>query len=71
MTTTRPVTGPDGDNPITDAQIREVLRIAQESGNTKLAACATRALDGDSLYHRALSARCADAYNARMGKETP
>ncbi len=100
MTTTRPVTGPDGDNPITDEQIRELRMRASEEGEglaidddyyssaVVLTMCdeATGSLDyGDTLAHLPMStalrlteerrlwsrSRLADAYNARMGKETP
>lgn len=47
---------------ITDEQIKVVLGHARAAHNTSLAACAVRALDGDSLYDRDLRERCADEY---------
>lgn len=47
---------------ITDEQIRQLLAYAQHIGDGRLAACAMRALDGDSMYNDSLRERCAAAY---------
>lgn len=47
---------------ITRSQIEALLKYAKHIGDTSLASCAMRALDGDSLYHAGLVERCASAY---------
>lgn len=47
---------------ISRAQLREVLAHARAAKDVRLAACAMRAIDGDSLYDRALRERCASVY---------
>lgn len=72
MTTPRPVTGPDGDNPITDEQIRD-LRDEVRAEIERLIGIKNNCLDGldvgASPQRAAARARCAAAYNARLGKE--
>ena len=43
-------------------QIEEVLKHARLIGDKSLAACASRALDGDSVYHASMLKRCAKHY---------
>lgn len=63
----KPVTGPDGDNPITDEQIRE-LRASAPPGSDIVRDC-NWALERACCPSRA-RARCAAAYNARHGGES-
>lgn len=68
------VTGPDGDNPITDEQIRELRSLGSTpvTGNGIEYACdvALCELDLETStiqQRRAARARCAAAWNARHG----
>lgn len=66
----KPVTGPDGDNPITDEQIRDVRDLAIRSGDIDMIANCQGALGALGADDGSCRARCADAYNT-MHKETP
>jgi hypothetical protein len=77
MTAPRPVTGPDGDNPITDEQIRELSRGARrrmsrlesEAGDGDIERSAFVALDRRFTTDKRDAARkhLAAAWNARQG----
>lgn len=47
---------------ITAAQLKRVLAYAVAIGDRELAACARRALDGDSIYNHAMRERCSAAH---------
>ncbi len=69
----KPVTGPDGDNPITDAQIRQVRDAATRERDATLLGTALNALRTPGWYFQngpaydAARKRCAAAWNARHG----
>lgn len=71
----KPVTGPDGDNPITDEQIFELRRrgFVGDAGRAALGECINRGFDGSRMpsQHERQEARmyCAEIYNARMVPE--
>jgi hypothetical protein len=62
-TTARPVTGPDGDSPITDEQIRELRKIGAIDWRT----FHTAIVNPDPDSKRTSCTACAAAWNARQG----
>lgn len=67
---TKPVTGPDGDNSITDEQIRELMHEAAEAGDHRTANLCADAIDRDGLGpDRTARELCAEKWNARHAKE--
>lgn len=70
MTMHRPVTGPDGDNTITDEQIDGLRAWYRHTGNESWVDLCATALSPTATWHAYARVTCAAAYNARhAGKD--